>query len=202
MDTSVASEKVNGQQAAEPPPNTFDPSRLRLSQNFAAAVGVKKLLTTVPCRKPNRQEFVQVRAGESWRLETGIFEDKQNRETYLVEPKLWSELMGEIFAACLFFAVTRQGDVMLWPVRLPGADGKSNPWNESAFAAAKQAESRWVRVAANMAAGMYDVFAAAGDLAEPEWPELPFEEILRLAFKDRFIRDMAHPAVKALRGEV
>ncbi|HEY2416169.1 MAG TPA: hypothetical protein VGI40_28260 [Pirellulaceae bacterium] len=202
MSTSVASEKVNGQPVADPPPNPFDPSRLRLSQNFAATVGVKKVITTVPCRKPNRHEFVRVRSGEDWRLETGIFEDKQNRETYLVEPSLWPELMSEIFPACLFYTVTRQGDVMLWPVRLPGTDGKTNSWNESAVAAAKLAESRWVRVAANMTAGMYDVFEAASELAKPEWPDLPFEEILRLAFKDRFIRDMAHPTVKALRGEV
>jgi len=202
METQTTLSPSNGQPKADAAPNPFDPSRLRLSQNFAAAVGVRKVLTTVPCRKPNRHEFVRVRPGENWRLETGVFEDKANRETYLVEPALWSELMGEIFPACLFYTVTRQADVMLWPVRLPGTDGKTNTWNESALAAAKLAESQWVRVAANMNAGMYDVFTAASELANPEWPDLSFEEILRLAFKDRFIRDMAHPAVKALRGEV
>ena len=194
--------KDNGQQQSEPPPNPFDPSRLRLSQNFAAHVGVKKVLTVVPARKPNRHEFVRVRPGEEWRLQTAIYEDKVNREVYLVEPSLHSELMGEIYPACLFYAVTRQGDVMLWPVRLAGADGKTNSWNESALAAAQRAESRWVRVAANMAAGVYDVFEAASELADPEWPDLPFDEILRLAFRERFIRDMSHPAVKALRGVV
>src|SRR5436305_535712 len=82
------------------------------------------------------EEFVRVKPGEDWRLETGIFEDKQNREIYLVEPALWPELMSEIFPACLFYTVTRQSDVMLWPVRLPGPDGKTNSWNESALAAA------------------------------------------------------------------
>ena len=43
---------------------------------------MKKVLTTVLCRKPNRQEFVRVRAGEEWRLETGLFEDRVNREMY------------------------------------------------------------------------------------------------------------------------
>ncbi len=192
----------NGHPHSDPPPNPFDPARLRLSQNFAATVGVEKVLTVIPCRKPNRQEFMRVRPGKDWRLETGLFEDKQNREIYLVERELWSELMGELFLACLFFAITRQGDVMLWPVKLPGPDGKTNSWNQSALAAAQLAETHWVRVASNMAAGMYDTFRAKGDLAEPTWPDLPFSEILRLAFKDRHIADMAHPAVKALRGEV
>ena len=37
----------------------FDPSRLRLSQNFVESVGVKKALLTVPVRKPGRQDFVR-----------------------------------------------------------------------------------------------------------------------------------------------
>jgi hypothetical protein len=38
----------------------FDPSVLRLSQNFSEATGVKKLVTTVPVRKPNKQDFIRV----------------------------------------------------------------------------------------------------------------------------------------------
>jgi hypothetical protein len=52
-----------------------------------------------------------------------------------------------------------------------------------------------------MGGGMYDTFEAVGELAEPEWPELTFAEVLRLCFKDRFIMSADHPAVRALRGE-
>lgn len=186
--------------AADPAPDPFDPASLRLSQDFASSIGVKKVLTTVPCRKPNRQEFVRVRPGEDWRLETGVFEDKMNREIYLVVKNLWDELTGEVYPACLFVATNRQGDVFLWPTKLPGADGRSNTWNDSALAAARMAESKWVRVAANMQAGMYDVFEAASELSEPTWPELSFTEILKLCFKDRFIQNVDHPAIRALRG--
>ena len=89
------------------PPNPFDPASLRLNQDFASAVNVKKILTTVPCRKPNRHEFVRVRPGEDWRLETGVFEDKVNREVYLVERHLWGELAEEVYPVCLF--VTTNG---------------------------------------------------------------------------------------------
>ena len=121
-------------------PDPFHPAALRLSQDFASSVGVKKVLTTVPCRKPNRHEFFRVRPGEDWRLETGVFEDKVNREVYLVKRELLGELMGEVHATCLFLAINRQGDVFLWPAKLPGADGRSNTWNESALAAAQLAE--------------------------------------------------------------
>src|SRR5262245_7808867 len=117
---STAPEKQNGQPKAEPPPNPFDPSRLRLSTDFAAHVGVKRLLTTVPCGKPNRHEFVRVRAGEDWRLTTAIYADKTNRdEPYVVDPSLHAELAAELYPACLFSAITRQGDFFLWPCRLP-----------------------------------------------------------------------------------
>jgi len=38
-------------------PDPFDPASLRLDQSFGAGAAVKKLLTTVPIHKPNRQDF-------------------------------------------------------------------------------------------------------------------------------------------------
>ena len=84
---------------------------------------------------------------------------------------------------------------------LPSLDGRTNTWNESAVAAARLAETTWVRVSANMPAGLYDVHEATGNLAAPEWPDLSFQEILRLAFRDRFIHDVDHAVLRALRGE-
>ena len=198
--TTATTAPIRSATAERVPLDPFDPAALRLSQDFASSIGVKKVLTVVPCRKPNRHEFVRVRAGEEWRLETGVFEDKVNREIYLVQRDLWPELAGEVFPVCLFLAVNRQGDVFLWAAKLPGSDGRSNTWNDSALAAARIAETKWVRVAANMPGGMYDVFEAAGELAEPVWPELSFPELLKLCFKDRFIRQADHPAIRRLKG--
>lgn len=199
---TVDPEPVNRVTAPPPAPDPFDPAALRLSQDFGATVGVKKVLTTVPCRKPNKAEFIRVRPGEEWRLETAALEDKINRETFLVDRSLWQEIPGEIFPVCLFLAISRQDNISLWPVKLPGADGRSNPWHESALAAARLAETKWVRVSANMAGGQYDIFEATGELSAPNWPELAFNEILRLSFKDRFIKSHDHPVLRSLRGEI
>lgn len=182
-------------------PDPFDPAALRLSQDFAASVGVKKVLTTVPVRKPNRQEFIRVRPGEDWRLQTYALEDTTNRDMYLVAPALWSELMPEVYPVCLFLTCNRQGDLLLWPVKLPGADGRTNAWNESALAAAQHAERQWVRVLANMTAGSYDVYEATAGLPDPVWPDLTLQQLLRLGFKDKFIDSVDHPILQALRGE-
>lgn len=189
--------------SGQPAPDPFDDlESLKLSQDFSAAIGVKRVITTVKCDKPNRQVFVRVKPGEENRLETGIFEDRINRgERYLVDRALWPELVTEISPVCLLTAITKQGDIFLWPIRLPGPDGRSCDWHTSAMAAAQLAEKRWVRMAANMASGSYDVFEASGELAEPKWPELSLQEILRLAFKDRFIQDVDHSVLRGLRGE-
>ena len=40
----------------------FDPAKLRLSQNFTEDVGVKKILITIPVRKPGKQVFFRAHA--------------------------------------------------------------------------------------------------------------------------------------------
>jgi hypothetical protein len=181
--------------------NQFDLSRLRLSQNFAETIRIRKALLTVPVRKPGRQDFIRVHPSADYRLETAVLELKEERETYLVDPNLWPELPGEIVPKVLFTVVNRQGVLTIWPVRLPGEDGRQDDWNRSALEAARVAEDRWVRVAANMSLGAYEVFEATAALPEPVWPELSFQEILRIAFKARFIDDRDHPVIRRLRGE-
>lgn len=182
--------------------NHLDLNRLRLSQDFANKVGVKKAIITVPVRKPDRQWFVRVHPDPARRLETAVLELKDERETYLVDPDLWEELPGELVPKVLFTAINRQGVVFVWPVRLPGEDGRGNAWNSSALEAANLATTGWVRVAANMGLGAYEVFQATAELPEPEWPEKDFQSLVDIAFKDRYIRTLDHPAIRRLRGEL
>jgi hypothetical protein len=181
--------------------NPFDPAMLRLDQSFAANLGVKKLLTTVPVRKPNRQDFVRVHPAPEYRLSpAAIIELKEDREVYLVTPDIASELPGEFGVASLYTTINRQGVVHLWPVKLPGPDGKHNEWHRSAAEAAERAMHRWVRVTANMSLGAYDLFEAIGELPEPEWPKISFQEILQVAFRDRVVNTLDHPLIQRLRG--
>ena len=191
--------------SAVPPKKTtslFDPSVLRLSQNFTEATGVKKLVTTVPVRKPNKQDFIRVHQDPAFRLETAILELKEERESYLVSPDLWPELSGELTPKVLFTAINRQKVLFLWPIRLPGEEGRHDEWNASALEAATMAQKDWIRISANMNLGAYEVFQSSGSLSEPEWPDIDFTKILETAFKGRYITDLEHPALRRLRGEV
>jgi hypothetical protein len=164
-------------------------------------VGVKKLLTTVPVRKPNRQDFVRVHPSPAYRLTpAALIELREDRQVYFCTPAVAAELPGEFFVATLYTAINRQGVLHIWPVKLPAADGRVNEWHQSAAEAAELAMNKWIRLAANMALGAYEISEAIGLLSEPIWPDLPFEEILRLAFRDHMIQSLDHSLVKRLLG--
>ena len=179
-----------------------DFSKYRLSQDFLSQVGVKKVLSTVPVRKPSKQEFVRVHPHEEWRLDTLLLELKDERENYLIAPELHEELSEFATPTSLLTTISRQKVLMLWPTKLPGLDGRSNPWHDSALQAAKLAEEKWVRVSANMSLGGYEVFEALGNLSDPEWPDdgINFGRLLEIAFRGRIINSLDHPIVKKLRG--
>ena len=179
----------------------FDPARLRVSQNFGELAATRKVLTSVPVTKPNKQQWVRVHPDESYRENVALIEVKESRTMYVVDPSLVFELADEIIYATLYTAMTREGTVFLWPVRLPDADGRPNSWFDSAREAAAESANGWVRVVANMNTGGYDYWVAPGTLAEPEWPELTYADLLAIAFKgDRFIDSIDHPLVARLKG--
>ena len=197
-------ETLNRLPAEEKPLDPFDPERLKLSQDFASSIGVKKELLTVPVKKPSKEWFCRVNPDPEMRLQTGVIELKEDREMFIVDPSLWSVLSTEsTFSPRMFVtAINRQGVLFLWPIRLPGADGKLDQWSKSSLEAVNLAQERWVRVAANMSLGAYEVFTAPGELSEPEWPDKSFRDLLSIAFKDRLIDSMEHTVLKKLRGEL
>jgi len=199
-------ESETKQQEQDAKPDIFSNlENLRVTQDFQKTAGVKKLLTTIPTRKPNPQSFVRVHPDPAYRGAFTVIELKEDREIWLLPPGIAKSLSGEFVVMMLYTAITRQGDLFLWHHRLPDEEGKTMEWWRSAAEAAEYATKNWVRVKPNMAAGGYDLFEPNLDggekIPEPTWPDLTFEEILRIAFKNRIILDPnAHPVIKRLRG--
>jgi hypothetical protein len=183
-----------------PTSDPFDPSNLRLDQDFVESAGVKKLLTTVPVRRPNPQDYIRVHPAAEYRMTAAVIELKEDREVYLLTPAIARELPGEFVMVTIYTAINRQGVLFLWPVKLPSPDGRVNEWHRSAQEAAEMAMKRWVRVKANMSLGAYEIFEAASTIADPRWPELTLQELLRIAFRDRLVDRFDHPVIKRLRG--
>lgn len=188
---------------AEAGPDPFDPANLRLPQDLSTALGVKKALLTLPVRRPAKEWFVRVHADPEYGLHSAFIELKESRELYLVAQHLWPALVDEatFVQKMLLLAVNRQGTPFFWPLRLPSTEGRSDTWSASALEAAQMAMHRWVRITPDISLGGYTLYHA--ELAvEPVWPELSMRELLRIAFKDRYIDTLDHPVLRQLRGEV
>ena len=127
-------------------------------------------------------------------------EVKEDREVYLVTPDMAQALPGEFSLVTLFTTINRQGTLHLWPVKMPFPDGRQNEWHRSAAEAAERAMKKWVRVTSSMSLGAYEIFEANGDLPEPVWPDISFQEILQIAFRDRIVDRADHPLVQRLQG--
>src|SRR5262249_51515333 len=185
-----------------PAPNPFaNLSALRWDQSYADTAGVKKLLATGRVRKPNRQDFVRVHPDPTYRLTpAAIIEVKEDREVYLVTPDMAQALPGEFATVTLFTTINRQGTLHLWPVKLPNPQGRHIEWHRSAAEEAERAQKKWVRVTASMTIGANEIIEARGDFPDPLWPDFPFQEILRTAFRDRIVDRADHPLVQRLQG--
>jgi hypothetical protein len=191
------SDQASEQAALDP----FNPANLRIDLDISEGIGVKKAIITIPVRKPNGQDFVRVHAGPDYRLPVAVIELRDDRETFLVPPSIARDIPGECIMTTLYTCINRQGVPFLWPVRLPGSDGRQLEWHRSAAEAAEMAMKRWVRVKANMSLGAYEVYEASATIPEPTWPELTYQQMLAIAFKGRLVDNFDHPVLKRLRGE-
>ena len=185
-------------------PDPFNVAALRLGQSFEEATGVRKLLTTVPVRKPHKQEWVRVHPDEDYRGTFAVIDLKEAGEFYLLTPEIARDLSNEIIKVTIYTVINRQHVVFLWPARLPTPDGRINTWHTSAHEAAELAMKRSVRVKANMALGAYETDVTDNPIPEndPVWPDLPFVELLRIGFlkNGRWVNSHEHPVIKQLRG--
>ena len=179
----------------------FDINALRYTGELEEP-GSKQVIFTIPVRKPDAQIHCRVRDGEAWRLTTACLELKGERnkgEIYLVAPELWLGLAGELRKMTLFVCLDRFEQLFLWPLRLE--DGRKNLWLSSALDCARLAMKSWTRIVPNFGLGGYQAYVATANLPDPTWPALTLSEIVKTAFKDRYITAADHEILRQLRGE-
>ena len=174
---------------------------LRIDQSYVGgAAGVRKVLLTVPVRKPLKDEFFRVHPQHF--LECYAVELKAERETYFVTPALAPLLAEFIEPVRLRYCVSRQGVAFLWPVKLPKDDRRAESWRTSAAEAATLAETKWVRIAADMHLGAYQPFVAVADLGEPKWPSESWTDVVKIGLRDRRIDSEDHAVIRQLLGQI
>ncbi|MEH6543011.1 MAG: hypothetical protein V7721_03625 [Porticoccaceae bacterium] len=179
--------------------DSFNLEDIRVDQDFDKQAGITKRPKKVLVQKPSRQTFYQTFPDKKVWTPVNIIEHEVSREIYLVADKMKTLLSDLCRPALLVPTIDRKATVSIWPLKMPIEGRAPMGWHTSTLEAAEQAQSQWTRMQAGNNA--YEISVAPGNLAKPEWPE-PFnsEELIRLAFNDRYIDSEDHPVIRRLRG--
>ena len=184
--------------------STVDLKSLRLPANYGATLGVKKLLTNVPVRKPKANQFFRAHGSDDMTFQGMLLQvkEKGKDESYLVEPNVGHQISEFVRPVQLYLAIDRQNNVFLIPVPLPDESGARNHWHENLLQAIELSKQSWIRIKANMDIGGYDVSQAEALLSAPEWPDHDIEKLIEVAFRGKIIQSLEHPVVESLLGRV
>jgi hypothetical protein len=176
----------------------IDFTALAVTQDFASLVGTRRTAITVPVEKPRRKMWVQLHP--EWRYQAVFLEMEEERTFYIVEPHIIPDIRDDCSMRVLVPWISREGSLGLWPIRLPGEDGRSDTYSASALVLVRKHAGKWIRVLANQQTKAYEIQESGTDFPPPQWPEGGMEFILALAFEDRIICSRDHAVLQKLGG--
>lgn len=186
------------------PPNPFDLEALRAVPDLD--IDVEKILTTVPVRRPNKNEFFRVHNDADYVIDGYVLEheSEMDRTMFWVAPNVRAALVEHLRKVRLFTCIDKRSNVFLWPAKLPTVDGSAaaRSWYLSGLRAAEEAKRVWVKITGNRSLGAYNISVARGELGAPQWPDHTFQELIELAFHDKVIDSMGHAVVREINGEI
>jgi hypothetical protein len=201
--SSLLDDQAGGDSA--PRPNPFDLDALRTAPDLDA-FDVEKILTTVPVRRPGKNEFFRVRDDDDFVVDGYVLEheSEMDRTMFWVAPEVRAALAEHLRKVRLFTCIDKRSNVFLWPAKLPTVDGSAaaRSWYLSGLRAAEEAKKVWVKIIGNKSLGAYDIVVARGDLGDPQWPDHTFKEFIELAFHDKVIDTLEHAVVREINGEI
>jgi hypothetical protein len=206
LDTTSA-ENITIDKTAEPVsgPDPFDLDALRLDPAFEETAGVRKVLSTVPVRKPHKQEWFRVHPDLAYRGNFSFIKLEEEGEFYLLTPDIARDFEQEAVPMTIYTCINSGGVVLLWPCRIASAEGRQSAWHSSAHEAAAAGMEQRIRLQANMGLGAYEWNTSTSPTVgiDPVWPDVPFTELVRLAFVKvgRYVSTPEHPVIKQLRGD-
>jgi hypothetical protein len=147
----------------------FDFNKLKLPPTFEQGITTKKLVTTIPVRKPRSGlDFFRIRSEMEWTFQTYLLDLKEGEEEKcLIHPELVPEVIatGKLKPVTIYTGITFTGQILfLSDIPFPDVDGKDNEYNRSRRIAYDIAESKWIKIQANKALSSYDITEAVSKL--------------------------------------
>ena len=195
--TGPESQQPESKPEVETPDDEFDLESIRMSQDYGKQISVKKLLTTVPVRKPNKTQFF--RTHPKYRMDVHLLKYGETDELYVVKPGVLAAVFELAKPYRLVLTVDRIGTAFIWPLAIPDEE-RPLDWHKSAMEADFEAQKGWVRMASNQALGAYEISKALGELPEPEWPSESWNKLVGVGFRQKIIDNPEHIIIQKLQG--
>lgn len=180
----------------------FSPESLRVLNTLDMGGLVRQELVLLPVRKPKKDEWFRVHP--DYQQQGGILELDTQKKMYWVSRGMQEQVGHDPcfnFRVCVL-VVNRQGAPFIWPVKTNAEGcGTGQKHIQGPLEAMRLGKVRWIRMFWVHERSEYQI--ESSDLHdEPKFPEKPFPELLRLAFKDSVIDAADHPAILDLKGRV
>lgn len=182
--------------------SAFDPANFIATGAAIVASMPAKKVDYISLRKPSPTEYVRVTADKAYRM-SPVYLLGLKKEMKTVQYLIMGKCVGEVLSAVgnkvvksysIVLAINNSGNPFLWYTR----EGADDEWSESAVILQAQAVDDWVRV--ESAGSHYVGIRPKDKLNDPKWPTESFPQLLKLAFGNRIISSVEHPAVKAILG--
>ena len=147
-------------------------------------------IISIRVRRPAKKDFI--RAHRTYQFTAYIIEDED--ETYYVAPSMRQLLKDEdvpMRKVVLVPYINKRRSIFLWAITTTEIED----WHATAMKAVQVARERWIRIASKKETTSYIYRVAKRDYGEPEWPALSLNEMLDLAFGNRYVDSPNHAAV-------
>ena len=192
-----------------PKKGEYDPWDLDAARNRQKKDRRVKVVTVYRvASRPRMGSFIRIHPDPAYQIDSLLYVAKDERgidsETYFVDWGFADEVMASEWSmffrpARLYLAIERHASKpYVHYVRYAREGEKDNDWWQSGRSVVERAMKEWVQPF--NAGGNYDFHPAMRPIPDPEWPDTPFGEILRIAFKGRLIDSWDHEVMKALVG--
>ena len=157
-------------------------------------IGETQVVLQVKFARPRAQEWVRCHPEPERVRYFHAIKDQKANKLFVVNRRILSLVGTQARLYRVRQAITTDGELYLWPAPVEGRlESDITHLN-----AQQAALSRWIRI--EWAGKAFLAVEPQGDLGQPEWPELAFQEVLELGLTGHLINDENHPFIKRLLG--
>jgi hypothetical protein len=157
-------------------------------------IGETQVVLQVKFGRPRAQEWVRCHPEPERMKYFNAVRDQKTSKLFIVNPRVLSLVGTQARLYRVRQAITTDNELYLWPAPVEGRlESDITHLN-----AQQAALSQWIRIEWDGKA--FVAVEPQGDMGEPEWPELTFQQVLEMGLAGHLINNADHVLIRRLQG--